>query len=150
MNEYLVWNKKKKSFSDGHWYRIRPDGSLWKLFAGMQVDCSETHTAYKFAGKKDNENEKIYEESSIVDFEWFDTRFKTLQREQGYFKENRYNKCLEFVHLDSYKSNINFVQHIEAIKSIKIIDTIQENKLGLIKIEKENKRPYRERLEIRS
>tara|TARA_R110000868_G_scaffold93996_1_gene259803 strand:- start:174 stop:557 length:384 start_codon:yes stop_codon:yes gene_type:complete len=85
-----------------------------------------------YIGLKDVEDNKIYADSSIVEFEYIKSKHK------GYFTWN--NKTLSydimvidwnFKILKNYSAPIGY-SHLK-MKNFKIIDTIQENKLGLIK-----------------
>ena len=86
---------------------------------------------------KDINDKPIYADSSICKIEWRDNRYSNLKREFGYFSHNKEKHCLEFIiTIDTLPiKRINFIQHIDFIVSLEIIDTKQKNKLGLIKDE---------------
>lgn len=103
------------------------------------LDLSEAvwyrYEIFNYIGKKDINGNKIYADCSIVQMEWKDNRYSKAKKEYGYFSENKEKHCLEFIIIANCKQvkKINFVNHIDFILSLKIIDTIQKNKLGLIK-----------------
>lgn len=118
MNEFIAWNNKTKKFTD--WSTIRKFRNFEKLLSLNHVDLMQ------YIGKTDINDKKIYAESSIVEFLFNDGTVYT----RGYFVFNK--KFLSYFVYDledkkHYKFN-NFISNY-----IKIIDTIQENKLGLIK-----------------
>jgi hypothetical protein len=121
MNEFIVWDKLNKEFLTTG-FSINPLGGCYNT-RDIKMDCS----LHNYIGKKDINNNKIYADCSIVEFLrlgvwkgffYFDKsllsyRIKTFQKENG---------------VASRFFNFN-----QEIKHIKIIDTIQQNKLGLIK-----------------
>lgn len=83
---------------------------------------------FKDIGLKDINGKSIYADSSIVEFE-----YKALQTKvKGYFK---YSNITLGYHLHLLEGFIGraFRFDYEYMYNFKIIDTIQENKLGLIK-----------------
>ncbi len=76
-----------------------------------------------YIGKKDINDEKIYADSSIVELEYMTDKYK------GTISYNNDFCCYQIILMDTDdKVSIN-----DFVSNIKIIDTIQENKLGLIK-----------------
>ena len=114
--------------------QLRPD---WQL--GMITDNQGNAKFYRYRdiGLKDINDKPIYADSSICKIEWRDNRYSNLKREFGYFSHNKEKHCLEFIiTIDTLPiKRINFIQHIDFIVSLEIIDTKQKNKLGLIKDE---------------
>jgi len=129
MNEFIVWDGFKKKFvNDVTMYMSFNENGTINSFNGFG-----DNKYFNYIGLKDINNNKIYADSSIVKLEWKDYRYRNeIIREIGYFLFNKDLKCLEFKSVES-KMKINFVMHIDYIQRVEIIDTIQENKLGLIK-----------------
>ena len=90
-------------------------------------------------GLKDINGKSIYANSSIVEF----TNDNNKKQYQGYFKYDLYHQRMFFWFLCCVRDNKSFgylgegldrVEYLPcAMTNFKIIDTIQENKLGLIK-----------------
>ena len=90
-------------------------------------------------GLKDINGKSIYADSSIVEF----TNNNNKKQYQGYFKYDLYHQRMFFWFLCCVRDNKSFgylgegldrVEYLPcAMTNFKIIDTIQENKLGLIK-----------------
>ena len=81
-------------------------------------------------GLKDTNGKSIYANSSIV--EWCHPQGNIYN---GYFKWNQKELCYEVITIDS-NDNYNGIKlkfFYLQMNNLKIIDTIQENKLGLIK-----------------
>lgn len=142
MNEFIVWDKKSKSFIDHRktTTAVSSTNSLCLFRNGVIYDvkiiasneeeeCKEDYdvTVHKYIGKTDINNKKIYANSSIFNFGYSVEKAKHI----GYFFF-----CDELL---SYKIKIvskkfkgeTFI-YDGSIRNIKIIDTIQENKLNLI------------------
>ena len=93
----------------------------------------------KDIGLKDINGKSIYANSSIVEF----TNDNNKKQYQGYFKYDLYHQRMFFWFLCCVRDNKSFgylgegldrVEYLPcAMTNFKIIDTIQENKLGLIK-----------------
>ena len=93
----------------------------------------------KDIGLKDINGKSIYADSSIVEF----TNDNNKKQYQGYFKYDLYHQRMFFWFLCCVRDNKSFgylgegldrVEYLPcAMTNFKIIDTIQENKLGLIK-----------------
>lgn len=107
--------------------------------------CTRTDIRYiredetKYIGKKHIEGNKIYADSSIVEFE---IRLRTCTLPIiGYFQWNNRLLNYQIIVLDDKGDDgkvyggkiIPYSTYSSEIFDIKIIDTIQENKLGLIK-----------------
>ena len=94
---------------------------------------------FKDIGLKDINGKSIYADSSIVEF----TNDNNKKQYQGYFKYDLYHQRMFFWFLCCVRDNKSFgylgegldrVEYLPcAMTNFKIIDTIQENKLGLIK-----------------
>lgn len=135
MQEFIVWDDIKREFTNNVtcFMSFNEDGTI-NSYNGF----GETKY-FQYIGKKDTEGNKIYADSSIVEFIYQGEQipvhgarvhhtislvgFFTYDNEEARYEVDILNNseyvCLNF---DSLK-----------FKDIKIIDTIQENKLGLIK-----------------
>ncbi len=94
----------------------------------------------EFIGKTDIEGNKIYADSSIVEFEdkslvWEKEYSKQVTRKhKGFFKYSREKLAYMVCVFDEDLRVVEWCFYYEKeLFNIKIIDTIQENKLGLIK-----------------
>ena len=93
-----------------------------------------------YIGKKDINDKKIYSDCSIVEFEYPKYEVGTTvqdghNKHVGYFKfnENTLSYMIYMQNKDGSEYRWHFADIFSDIKNIKIIDTIQKNKLGLIK-----------------
>ena len=126
MNEFIVWDKEDKKFEST--YDISQDGDL--IFCGEYVDNSRC-SVHQYIGKKDINNKKIYADCSIVEFDKESGGHSESLK--GYFRESS-PMIFQLVILDSpYWNILYWHEWIHQLKNFKIIDTIQENNLGLIK-----------------
>ena len=111
---------------------ILVDGTLYRNDEMYRKNISEDLSMYNDLGLRDINDELIYSECSIVQFEF---EFYNIIR--GYFQFNKRSLSYDIVFLDKYEDyvSINYGNETYSrnIKDFKIIDTIQENKLGLIK-----------------
>lgn len=146
MNGFIVWDKIAKHFADD----ICLDAELLQDGISYSLEVKEElFELFYPVGLKDINGKNIYADSSIVEFQLKDdvifadfTGAKpTIWNEIkmiGYFVFNnedlRYE--IDIVDLEKNKTKSNFVclyYNIATMSQFKIIDTIQENKLGLIK-----------------
>ena len=137
MNKFIVWYS-----NDINEDKFSMEFSLQELIAQDHLDYvsdSKQLVNYKVdsinngIGLKDINNKKIYTDSSIVEF-----KHKTLvDKVIGYFTfaNDEYLRYeIKILRINpSVKNKDNFVFAKSLFSDIKIIDTIQENKLGLIK-----------------
>lgn len=115
---YIVWDKAKKEFLYNNVYSLNQDGKV----CFMNV-IHKNLQAFQDIGIEDINNNPIYADCSIVEFEYLGDKYK------GYFRYNNNFARYDLVLLsqkDTCVIDDNF-------QNFKIIDTIQENKLGLIK-----------------
>ena len=78
-------------------------------------------------GLKDINGKNVYADSSIVEFKNIGSNYN------GYFTFDIVKLCYKVIVLDIKSVRKEFIFNSNNIENIKIIDTIQENKLGLIK-----------------
>ncbi len=116
MNEFIVWDKVNKEFG-----RISEAGTISE-WSWDECTSNNDYTLHQYIGKTDINGNKIYADSSIVEFNILDSKYR------GFFTYNSARLRYE-IEISSKESII----YDGGVKDFKIIDTIQENKLGLIK-----------------
>ena len=125
MNEFIVWDKEEKEF-------IREFAS--EVYEPLNdLLANDSYDFLLYIGKTDINNKKIYADSSIVEFEFVDEKLQNSHHVFGYFYFNKteLKYWLKILKCDTLKyGHIGFVN--SRFNHIKIIDTIQENKLGLL------------------
>ena len=139
MNEFIVWDKELKQFnvwSDN--YFIFQNGTIgWISIEGIERE--ENSIALPYIGKTDINGKKIYADCSIVEFDFRYIEICDLEpwKLVGYFKFNINTLRYEIKILDIKNENKIAWRSLDydedLMSNIKIIDTVQENKLGLIK-----------------
>ena len=132
MNEFIVWDEEAEIFIDEA-KCILANGTLFRNEKDFANEISDDLSMFFSIGLKDINNQKIYADSSIIEFDYMNDLYK------GYFyfdkKELMYFiKILEssFVHFNKDSGSCFAYTNLK-ICDFKIIDTMQENKLGLIK-----------------
>jgi hypothetical protein len=135
MNEFIVWDKDKKEFIG-----VRNDIRLtfnedvengYEVERVYPYDSIEINAdIFPYVGKTDINNKNIYADSSIVEFELGTISNKKLK---GYFKYSNYTLGYHIILVDDCNKGRAFKFDAELMYDFKIIDTIQENKLGLAK-----------------
>lgn len=89
-----------------------------------------------YIGKTDINGKKIYADCSIVEFDHFAANEADLQTNRAYLIYDINDCCydLYFIDADLYGLRVAISHFSRSMRSeFKIIDTVQENKLGLIK-----------------
>lgn len=142
MNEFIVWDKDNYFGEDTHFHeldRFLEDGLSVHFekdngLVIIEYDVDDYQypkpleiETFQYIGKKDIEGNKIYADCNIVEFEIYGDIYK------GYFKYSKKHLAYVFNFIGkriSYTINPTFNQDWS---NFKIIDTIQQNKLGLIK-----------------
>jgi len=123
MNEFIVWDKVIKKFWD---YENIHEGDRPSL---------GNDNVFAYISKKDINNKKIYADCSIVEFAHRyvkdDYSHDCILRGVFTYSEDKLCYVIELLPNDIYK--VNFLSFNENSGLFQIIDTIQENKLGLIK-----------------
>lgn len=135
MNDFIVWDVDNNKFLDNELFenqifRDTKGNVCWFSYKG--INKVDNYKAFDYIEKNDIEGNKIYANSSIVGFE-LDWTSRNISREQkGYFSYNPDYACYDWVDLTNNRI-VRLGVHFNHLKNIKIIDTIQQNKLGLIK-----------------
>lgn len=126
VNKFIAWDKDRKEFV--YDFTIYRGEAL--IRGGEMVENSSIH---QDIGLKDINNKSIYADSSIVEFEYLDKKLEShYVVGHFYFNKTELKYWIKILKCETLKyGNIGFVN--ARLKSIKIIDTIQENKLGLVK-----------------
>ncbi len=126
MNEFIVWDDKYKIFIK--------DITIEQLAISEPLK-NKMHLAnwsiFNYIGLKDIEDDKIYADSSIVEFEHFTQTYIVT----FHFDLSELKYFTRVLSTSDKGVEIGYEREYSVIKEcdFKIIDTIQENKLGLIK-----------------
>ena len=124
MKDFIVWDKIAKEFADN----ICLDAELLKDGISYSLEVKEElFELFYPIGLKDINGKTIYADSSIVEFKNIGSNYT------GYFTFDLVKLCYKIIVLDIKSVRKEFIFNSNNIENIKIIDTIQENKLGLIK-----------------
>lgn len=118
MNEFLIWDME-----------INKPVVVATIEDYIDVNFKDRCKAFRDIGLKDINGKSIYADSSIVEFK-FGTGGE-YHKMTGYFSYN--NQTLRYEIKDVNKREAIYLWSGYIEKEIKIIDSIQENKLGLIK-----------------
>jgi len=138
MNEFIVWDSVENRELKVNEFAVSKDGNIVLLKEGKIYDVRVSegrYSLYNYIGKTDVEGNKIYVDSSIVEFVLSGSRKNFKATGYFYFFNGDLSyefKCLAIdgKKLEVPRTDINWRDAYG--KTIKIIDTIQENKLGLI------------------
>ena len=129
-NEFIVWIKEDKKFYD---FELFENDQYYLMGHSKNIDFKTAkENTFNYIGKTDINDKKIYADSSIVEFQIVINNGKLnkplLKIVSGYFYYSIY-------WLGYMIKTENGIYSIGAVANdrLKIIDTIQENKLGLIK-----------------
>ena len=143
MNNFIVWDEDEREFyivdtmiGTINGYKVAkvkplPENCDSECYSELKVfdwDYSDEDKIFKPIGIKDINNNPIYADCSIVEFEFFET-LDNMINIKGYFQYHK-ESLSYLVYIFEYKRRIEFLQY--RMRNFKIIDTIQENKLGLI------------------
>ena len=137
MDEFIVWDKEHRLFANIETLSMNGLGQI-KLNSGWEHIDKTCYTTHPYIGKKDINGKKIYADSSIVEFDFQGFGETTTETYRGFIEWNkdrfRYDINV-FSHADRRGDNYIFDlgKCLSNISDLKITDTIQQNKLGLIK-----------------
>lgn len=133
MNEFIVWDKLKKCFADD----VCCDVRLLKNDISYSLEIrDELFELFYNIGLKDINGKNIYADSSIFEFDYLvDIENEIFQKRIGifYFEKTFLAYHISFLNGMNRKGGNADNYNAFGMKNFKIIDTIQENKLGLIK-----------------
>lgn len=130
MNKFIVWDNDEKIFIDEA-RCILADGTLFKNKKDFANEISDDLSIFFSFGLKDINWKNIYADSSICEIS-IKHRTNGNRISVGYFVFNLEYLRYEAIFIDGYmKGKKEFYNGF--MYRFEIIDTIQENKLGLIK-----------------
>ena len=133
MNEFIVWDDTRKKFVDLREVYYDSFGNIEEIVLSCENEpTTSVLTFHDDIGIKDINNKKIYADCSIVEFKHINT-YGCSSTRQGYFTFDNDLCCYIIKCINEDLILIYACSVFSAITDIKIIDTIQENKLGLIK-----------------
>ena len=123
MSEFIIWSNELKQFSESLTLKemLKDICETWDVYEVEECDY------FEYIGLKDIDDNKIYADSSIVEFTASGSHGYTQIK--GYFHFSK--EDLKYIIRTFTHGSFDFNKQL--YKNFKIIDTIQENKLGLIK-----------------
>ena len=128
MKECIFWDSEDSKFINWEEVSFTKDKGDDFVIVIKEIDhiysSARLYDNFDYIGSNDINNNKIYADCSIVE------GYRGLDSFIGFYKYNKEFLHYEFIVLSGCK-NKTFGNCI--LKDLKIIDTIQENKLGLIK-----------------
>lgn len=133
MKEFIVWDNKRRQFmGDGEVIISNYNDPTHNYYNDSRW------TFHQYVCLKDINNNKIYANCSIVEFDFLGFGELTPDSYKAFVKWNKERFRYDIQTLSRVDKNSNLYvfdlgKCIDRISNIKIIDTIQENKLGLIK-----------------
>lgn len=134
MNEFIVWDKFREEFTD--------DLTISGININEALEENEDWICFPWIGLKDTEGNKIYADSSIVELKMIINKVEVIIK--GYFsyikEELRYEFYQYFNQRQSFIKAYLSPRDSRITENFKIIDTIQENKLGLIERQEYDKK----------
>jgi len=139
MNESRLWDKDNKFFVSKKNILLNGNGEI-KLNSGWAKIEDTCYTKHDYIEKTDIEGNKIYANCSVFEFEVIEGCYCDIleiacecehSKRVGYFSYNDNNAMYEIKSKQNEDFNRIFNLYRDRIKNIKIIDTIQQNKLGL-------------------
>jgi len=132
--EFIVWDDTRKRFVERGdvIYSFYGETRLTAIPNEMEYTDKDIEfnkfNIFSYIGKTDINNKEIYADCSILEFTYFSS--SGWVDEVGYFKWDDENLRYE-VHLEYEKETVPF--NPLYFDAMEVVDTIQENKLGLIK-----------------
>ena len=121
MNEFIVWHKLRKEF-------VHPYRNI--VFDNDGICENDLCDICNYIGLTDIDCKKIYADCSIVEF-YFGNNLEEERLLTGYFSFNNENLRYQIKDINTKEAIYLWTGYIES--GLTVIDTIQENKLGLIK-----------------
>ena len=136
MNDFIVWDKCRKVWIDESYpFFINSRGFLCIQRNDKQMVIENDCEIFKSLGLTDIKSKSIYADSSIVEFKMMINKEEVVIK--GYFsyieEELRHEFYQYFDQRQSFIKAFLSPRDSRITEKFKSIDTIQENKLGLIK-----------------
>lgn len=123
MKDYIIWdNKEEKFIADLECSKYN------ETFLNESSFFVSRFSFFQKIGKKDINGKDIVADSSIVEFEFYNSEDK-CELLKGFFYYSNYYLC--YVFKTFCGNDILFASFAGRIRNIKAVDTIQENKRGL-------------------
>ena len=132
MNEFIVWDEENKEFYDDWVFFDNDGGDLY--VADINNECHDPHAvenvnlkAFWSIGKTDIEGNKIYADSSVVEFDFRLFDEDQYEKLSGYFS---FNADLAMYELrEPYSEDGYRIYYLinNDIKNLKIVGTLQKN-----------------------
>lgn len=97
----------------------------------LEYYSGDGYSIHEYIGKKDINDNKIYANCSIVEFDWRYCTEINFTKHRGFFYFDKKQVCYRVETVGKFPFDIIYAE--SEIANLKIIGTIQENKLGLIK-----------------
>jgi len=139
MNEFTIWDKKDRIFISKEDASFIECGSYSSIITDIIDKNTDRYQLFKGIGIKDINNRSIYAESSILEF----ANMKNNKKYYAFLKFDVYWQRMFFWFVQDCNDNKAFgyagkkLDRVEytpdIMHKLKVIDTVQENKLGLIK-----------------
>lgn len=133
MNEFIVWDSEYNKFISWEDVAFTKDKNDDFIIIMKEIDETTSEgrnfQTFNYIGLKDINNKKIYADSSIIEFR------EDKDLGYGYFTYDfiKLRYIIKVISSNEIYNNLELPYESSIMKNIKIIDTIQENKLGLIK-----------------
>lgn len=133
MEKFIVWDKYLEVWIDESYpFFINSDGFLCIQKKDKTMMIENNCEVFRSIGKQDINGQEIYVDCSIVEFEYdnFNGYFTDVK---GYFYKDNFQYRLKVLWSNIPQGVDSLPMAYQKSNYIKVIDTIQENKLGLIK-----------------
>jgi hypothetical protein len=123
VRDFIVWDERSHRFLEINEFAIRKEGKLILLKDGRITDVVATfggrYKLFNYIGKTDTEGNKIYADSSIVEFGYNGKNNKAIVT----WDDIQLSYDFEF----SNGFRCSYVNLYQEISNLKIIGTLQEN-----------------------
>lgn len=142
MKECVFWDSEDSKFINWEEVSFTKDKGDDFVIVIKEIDhiysSTRLYDSFDYIGLNDISNNKIYADCSIVEFDFLGFGEPTPDSYKAFVKWNKERFRYDIQTLSRVDKNNNLYvfdlgRCIDRISNIKIIDTIQENKLGLIK-----------------
>lgn len=126
-NKFISWDEKTKKFYE---FGLFDTDNYYLLDHSINLDINTAHNnTFTSIGKKDINNKEIYVDSSIVEFQMIIGEDVEKVQAHFYYDDDDMAYGIDILSGDVSSGRYSFHDMI----GIEVIDSLQENKLGLIK-----------------